>query len=396
MRLTFLLLILIFKFSQGQEKNSLVEGDGITLTSEGIIISTIDSINNNLFRTYLYEPEDGKGGSKFKTYNFISKDLSLFRIFHDTLTVWYSNGKIKSQILYEFGKPIKVLEFNDPSGEPRYRGTFKNGFGCLHYYSDLERLKEIACFNNGLREGPTVEYFSYPNDTSEIVYYKRGLRDGLYNSYHFGTGKSKVSGSYIENLRDGTFTYWDSEGNIYKVELWNKGELVFEEIPRVYDRKLDSLRVILIKEFLSSLHAGINKDSIINKYFSSRSKRNLLSNDPIEVMLKNITLARINEIEEYSKIKNYQILPYLEAKKIYSEIYDVDDIIYVNDPRRKFKVTDVYVLVFKDKSIDNAKFILFDGLNIRSVSPNFVPKWRRSSSHSENPSMLTIEYWNPY
>ncbi len=133
-----------------------------------------------------------------------------FKILDDykcAMTVYHKDGKIKSEIKYVDGSPVKWEDFYS-SGKPEYFEEFaKKG-----YY-----LAQKSFFENGL-----------PQETLELVNKKKLIYS---KKEFFENGKIKMEGEtvYNEDLldyqRSGKWSYFDEKGNVTKEEFYINGKI---------------------------------------------------------------------------------------------------------------------------------------------------------------------------
>jgi len=90
---------------------------------------------------------------------------------------------IKKIVIYDSGKPMQILHYFDKNGKALYSGTLYEGNGELFEYDDLGKLYGKYSYENGIREGNSVEY---KGDRIIKGKYLNGKREGLWVTYKKG------------------------------------------------------------------------------------------------------------------------------------------------------------------------------------------------------------------
>lgn len=161
---------------------------------------------------------------------------------NDTSSWYYPNGIIESQMVFKNGMPWTIVTMNDSLGKSINGGTLYEGTGNLITYglyasgivynayetNNSKNIIKISNYKNGIKDGLTIEFFNYPNDTASKYNLKQEKYDGEYFRYYKQTGVKEI-GSYIDGrlkkckylrndsiLTNPHFTL-DSTKNIFKV-----------------------------------------------------------------------------------------------------------------------------------------------------------------------------------
>lgn len=307
------------------------------------------------------------------------------------LKEWYFNGKIKWVFEYSHGRLMNVSSFSNILGEAVQYGSLKNGNGTLIMYSDEDTLKSvvsITSYKNGLKNGPDVAFYKYPNDTAEIQEYKDGIKNGKFVKFHAG-GQRIIEGFYINNKRDGWFNYFGKNNQSYYKERYCDDTLCEKEIlnqqtDEEYFAKINSL-CIFINEIVKD---NFSADSVFYRFTSDRWNKEKLDTSNYNFN-RNSFIHNVNKIRNKLLGKGYIILKYNDAKTQYN-IYSI----YSNNPLcekdypRGFFTSDMFVVITEDmKEKEDFVYILMDGLSVRSISPSKI---------NYNKGIYEIWDWFPY
>ncbi len=113
----------------------------------------------------------------------------------------YKNDKLdgESRYYYENGSLQSIYN---------YKEGILNGRSATWYLN--ENLESEAFYSNGLLEG-SKKYFSENNIPTSVEHYHNDSLDGEYLSYH-PNGKVKIRGYYTMGLYDSTWVYLDRFG----------------------------------------------------------------------------------------------------------------------------------------------------------------------------------------
>lgn len=160
---------------------------------------------------------------------------------------WYADGQLKEQGNFKKGKYTLVNSW-DPQGEPQvkngsgyHRSYFDNGvvgYECLYRDGQLHGL----CFNRNL-DGQLISEMNYENGKVEgtVKYYretgelytegnfKNNMQEGEWIWYHLN-GKPEAKATLVHGKKDGVETFYSESGEVVKLEFYEMGELVKEEI----------------------------------------------------------------------------------------------------------------------------------------------------------------------
>lgn len=86
------------------------------------------------------------------------------------------------------------------------------------YENDTVRVEH---HNNGILEGPRVEYFFPGSKVRRIANYKQGLLDGAFIEYNI-EGSLLQELHYVLGQKDGEWKYYYDNGSLLKTESWRK------------------------------------------------------------------------------------------------------------------------------------------------------------------------------
>ena len=128
---------------------------------------------------------------------------------------YYSNGKLKSETHYRFGKetgtttyyhswyPTKTMEVEMKRGK-------KNGKFIKRYFNN--NFEIVAYYKNDLIEGVEKQFYLNGNPSLETTYVK-GKKNGKIISWFFD-GSVRESGSFVNDMFDGEWINYDERGLI--------------------------------------------------------------------------------------------------------------------------------------------------------------------------------------
>jgi antitoxin component YwqK of YwqJK toxin-antitoxin module len=120
----------------------------------------------------------------FQNYKVISKGDKIESILHGVQKLYYSNGKIESEVNYNLGQLDGDYKKYSKEGillnDRKFRKGKENG-KCVSYYDDGKKLLEEN-WKDGVKDGAFILYT--PNDSIKSQeYYKKGLPDGTFIEY---------------------------------------------------------------------------------------------------------------------------------------------------------------------------------------------------------------------
>ncbi len=153
----------------------------------------------------------------FENYKVISKKDQIESILHGVQKLYYSNGKMESEVNYNLGQLHGVYKKFNKEGILINDRNFKNGKEhgkCISYYDDGKKMLEEN-WNEGIKNGAFILYL--PNDSIQYEEnYKKGIPDGKFEDYHENRQiKSKIT--YLK-------------GKITSEQYWNQyGQSITEE-----------------------------------------------------------------------------------------------------------------------------------------------------------------------
>jgi antitoxin component YwqK of YwqJK toxin-antitoxin module len=147
----------------------------------------------------------------FENYKVISKKDQIESILHGVQKLYYSNGKLESEVNYNLGQLHGVYRKYNKEGILISDLNFKNGKEhgkCISYYDDGKKMLEEN-WNEGIKNGAFILYL--PNDSIQYQEnYKKGIPDGKFEDYHENRQvKSKIT--YLKG-KIITEQYWNQYG----------------------------------------------------------------------------------------------------------------------------------------------------------------------------------------
>ena len=137
---------------------------------------------------------------------------------------YYSNGKLKSEIHYRFGKetgissyyhdwyPTTIMEVEMKRGK-------KDGKFIKRYFNN--NLEIVAYYKNDIIEGVERQFYLNGNPSLETNYLK-GKKNGKVTSW-FSDGSISESGCFLNDLFDGEWINYDERGLIVGEALFVEG-----------------------------------------------------------------------------------------------------------------------------------------------------------------------------
>ena len=181
--------------------------------------------------------------------------------------VYDSEGKLWKDSYYKDGVLDGFRLTMHPSGYTLAKEYFKNGklHGSQTYYNSrgLKHHTTIE-YVDGLRNGKEIEYLYDSTWKVSQTMWMNGKRVGTYQEW-FANGQIRKEGNYYQhsdydylysyNNRDGDWKYWNENGELLKVEHWNK-----ELLTGITEYKSSNLLD------LSLIEKGLITDSCFGKY----------------------------------------------------------------------------------------------------------------------------------
>jgi antitoxin component YwqK of YwqJK toxin-antitoxin module len=147
----------------------------------------------------------------FQNYKVISKGDKIESILHGVQKLYYSNGKIESEVNYNLGQLDGDYKKYSKQGillnDRKFRKGKENG-RCISYYDDGKKLLEEN-WKDGVKEGAFILYT--PNDSIKSQeFYKKGLPEGTFIEYFDNRQmQSKVVYSKGKKINE---QYWNEYG----------------------------------------------------------------------------------------------------------------------------------------------------------------------------------------
>jgi len=124
---------------------------------------------------------------------------------------YYPNGKLQSQVPYQFGKANGTAYYYESVyGKLELSVEFKKGKkeGKAIKYHLNNKIDCESLYHNDMLEGRQIFYNPMQQPIME-TYFHEGLKDGPYREWHAGTDVLKVCGQYKNDMFDGHWEYHD-------------------------------------------------------------------------------------------------------------------------------------------------------------------------------------------
>ena len=145
----------------------------------------------------------------FENYKVISKKDQIESILHGVQKLYYSNGKLESEVNYNLGQLDGIYKKYTKEGILINDRNFKNGKEhgkCISYYDDGKKMLEEN-WKEGVKNGAFVFYF--PNDSIKFQEnYVKGIPQGWFKE------------NYDNNQKKSEVLY--EKGKVIKEQYWNE------------------------------------------------------------------------------------------------------------------------------------------------------------------------------
>ncbi|MDR2971235.1 MAG: hypothetical protein LBU83_04815 [Bacteroidales bacterium] len=150
---------------------------------------------------------------------------------------YYSNGKLKSETHYRFGKETGTTTFYHywyPTiiMEVEMKKGMKNGKMIKRFFDNKTEM--IAFYQNDLLDGTETYYYKNGNCSLE-THYTKGKKNGKITSW-YSNGEIKESGMYINDMFDGEWVNYDERGLLIGEGSFNVGtgkRITYDEMGRL-------------------------------------------------------------------------------------------------------------------------------------------------------------------
>ncbi|UYI77766.1 MAG: hypothetical protein OGM09_11425 [Fusobacterium varium] len=133
---------------------------------------------------------------------------------------YYEDGSLKMEGNFA-GKDAEILEMGEQTGEWRY------------YYND-GKIKTIGHFKKGKKKGVFKTYDETDGSLWLEKYYETGEENELIKcKFYYKNGQIEKEGTAYERNNweiSGEWKYYDMEGNLKKIEIYDKNDLVEERL----------------------------------------------------------------------------------------------------------------------------------------------------------------------
>lgn len=220
MKYTFF-LVLLFLFSGA----SLLAQDKNKTDNQGRKQGYWEKVDKNGKLKYKGQFENDVPYGKFKYYDsdgaitlileFISADTAI-------ATHYHSNSKKAAYGYYVHQKKEGVWRFYDKKGVLASSEEFKNGVkhGKYTVYNLNGTVSRETYYVDGMENGYRKTF-----DANGKILTEGNIKDGQMDGEQitYRAGVINIRGSYKHAVRDGQWTYYDADGKVYKVELYELG-----------------------------------------------------------------------------------------------------------------------------------------------------------------------------
>lgn len=132
---------------------------------------------------------------------------------------WYSNRE-KDSLWSYFNIRGELVS------EEFYRDRTKNGEWKLFYKNG--QVSEIINYSNDLEHGPWLQFYK-DGKTKLESHFNNGVLEGG-SRFYYKDGILKVAGKYRDGLKTGKWEYFTRESELQRIELYENGTLVKDEI----------------------------------------------------------------------------------------------------------------------------------------------------------------------
>lgn len=159
----------------------------------------------------------------------------------------YDNGSIQADLNFENGMISEGsiwgedgelhLTFSIEDGLAKQRAYHKNGHVATESVFE-NNIKDLVVFNVWYEDGSP---FYESDSTKTRMWHENGqlemesfLIDGRINGkviYWHENGQKAAENHFTDDEPDGTFKEWDEEGNLISEKVYEKGELISENLP---------------------------------------------------------------------------------------------------------------------------------------------------------------------
>ena len=178
------------------------------------------SLNLFLLLRELFENK----GLRCSAFCFLLSALFLFNGCTKTKYEFHTNGKMKSETHYRFGKetgtttyyhfwyPTKTMEVEMKRGK-------RNGKFITRYFDNSTEV--LAYYKDDLIDGKELRYYKDGTLSMEVNYTK-GIKNGPVKTW-FSNGVIRETGAYVNDLFDGKWELYDERGFLLGEGTFNKG-----------------------------------------------------------------------------------------------------------------------------------------------------------------------------
>ncbi|MDZ4823538.1 MAG: toxin-antitoxin system YwqK family antitoxin [Flavobacteriales bacterium] len=195
--------ILLYK---GQFKNDLPTGVFEWYYDSGELSALMDHVQDTMVN-YLTYFDQGTHTKMSEGRQEKTKVEGAWRMLKEGTWQLYNTGGIRiGEENYLHGSLHGTCRYNYPSG----------------------KLYQVVEYKNGLKDGPSIEYFEDGVKKLECTY-KNDMYDGSIKHY-FPSGALQFTGQYLSGLKDGTWTMFNTSPKVEMIVSYKLGD----EVKRIY------------------------------------------------------------------------------------------------------------------------------------------------------------------
>lgn len=136
---------------------------------------------------------------------------------------YWENGNLKSELRYEDGQLNGVCKWYQMSGKPQMEVNYKDNQmdGLLRRWHENGNLMEESWYKAGVQDSVSKIY-SLSGILAEEVYYVDGELNGEVKRW-YENGQVYQEGQYVDGMMDGSWLVFYSDGNLAAKAEFDKG-----------------------------------------------------------------------------------------------------------------------------------------------------------------------------
>ena len=136
---------------------------------------------------------------------------------------YYANGTLKSELTYFDGQLNGVCTWYFPNGKPQLEAGYKDNKmdGQLRRWYENGNLMEECWYKGGVQDSVSRTYFLVGGLASE-GYYVDGMLNGEFKRW-FDNGHLFQEGQYVDDMMDGHWMIFYADGNLAATAEFDKG-----------------------------------------------------------------------------------------------------------------------------------------------------------------------------